>query len=642
MSAYSFIPLAEIRRVRAAAKGLARAEALADVFRLNALYMIARAGSGHVGTSFSAIDAMTYLWSEVLERPNERGGADTFFSSKGHDAPALYAVLTGFEKFDFEMIHSLRRLGGLPGHPDVGTPFVAANTGSLGMGISKARGIAAANRLAGKRARVFVLCGDGELQEGQIWESLGPAANGKFSEITVLVDHNKIQSDTWVRDVSDLGAIEEKFRAFGWAAARAAGHDLAAIEKALRALDAETGKPRVLVLDTVKGAGVSFMKDPEKTPDGEYYRFHSGAPSDADVERAFVEILARANARLARLGLAALSPERREAPARPTFTKPQRLVPAYGDELLSLARQNPSIVVLDADLVLDCGLVKAKSELRDRFIECGIAEQDMVSTASGLALEKKLPIVHSFACFLTSRAHEQIYNAATERTKIIYAGSLAGLLPATPGHSHQSLRDIASLKAVPGLTLLSPSCEAEARLAIRWAVSENPRSTYLRLESVPCELSIDLPASYRLEKGKGVQLVAGSDAVIFGYGPVLLREACLAAEILERRDRVKVAVVNLPWLNTVDSYWLGRCVEGVPAIFTLDNHDLAGGQGEMIAANLAETGALASKKIWRWGVSGMPACGQSAEVLRFHKLDAESLANRVIEALAEHRSEVAG
>src|SRR3989344_9021537 len=137
-----------------------------------------------------------------MRRPNEAGtGADVFFSSKGHDAPALYALLSGLEKIDFESIHGLRRLGGLPGHPDVATPFVAANTGSLGMGISKARGMAAARRLSRESGRFYVLTGDGELPEGQIWESLASAANGKFAEITVIVDHNKIQSDTWVRDV---------------------------------------------------------------------------------------------------------------------------------------------------------------------------------------------------------------------------------------------------------------------------------------------------------------------------------------------------------------------------------------------------------------------------------------------------------
>ena len=164
--------------------------------RINTLYMIAKAGSGHIGTSFSAIDIFSWLHLNVLIED------DLFFSSKGHDAPGLYSVLIGIEKIEYDLLHKLRRLNGLPGHPDVTTtPCMVTNTGSLGMGISKAKGLVKANRLDGKSGRVYVLTGDGELQEGQFWESLPGAVNGRFEEITVIIDHNKIQSDTWVENV---------------------------------------------------------------------------------------------------------------------------------------------------------------------------------------------------------------------------------------------------------------------------------------------------------------------------------------------------------------------------------------------------------------------------------------------------------
>ncbi len=140
------------------------------------------------------------------------------------------------------------------------TPFIAANTGSLGMGISKAYGMARAQRLTGARGRIVVMTGDGELQEGQIWESLQPAANERLSEITVIVDHNKLQSDSAVSAVSDLGPIEDKFRAFGWNVARVDGHDLHAVGDAFSCFDAVTDQPHVLIADTIKGKGVSFME----------------------------------------------------------------------------------------------------------------------------------------------------------------------------------------------------------------------------------------------------------------------------------------------------------------------------------------------------------------------------------------------
>src|SRR5665213_1650203 len=169
----AYVPLRELERLRALdADPVARAACFADACRLNALYMIERAGSGHPVTTFSSLDIVSWLHLEVL------GEGDRYFSSKGHDAPGLYAVFAALGRIDFELIHRLRRLDGLPGHPDVAAmPEVVTSTGSLGMGISKARGFVLANRLLEREGRVFVLTGDGELQEGQFWESLQPTVN---------------------------------------------------------------------------------------------------------------------------------------------------------------------------------------------------------------------------------------------------------------------------------------------------------------------------------------------------------------------------------------------------------------------------------------------------------------------------------
>ena len=214
------------------------------------------AGSGHIGTSFSVMEILCWLHLEVLT------GDDACFSSKGHDAPAVYAVLAGTGKLDFALLHRLRRLGGLPGHPDIAAvPAVTTNTGSLGMGVSKAKGLARAARLRGETRRVFVVTGDGELQEGQFWESLGQAANEGFGEITVIVDHNKIQSDTWVDRVSDIGDVERKAAAFGWATARCDGNDVGALADTLGGLlERAPNRPKLLVADTVKGAGVGAVR----------------------------------------------------------------------------------------------------------------------------------------------------------------------------------------------------------------------------------------------------------------------------------------------------------------------------------------------------------------------------------------------
>ena len=520
--------------------------------------MIMQAGSGHIGSSFSSTDLITWLWTEELADANSGApDADIYFSSKGHDAPALYALLIALGKLDFDLLHKLRRLGGLPGHPDVETtPFIATNTGSLGMGISKAYGMARARRFTGRGGRIVLMTGDGELQEGQIWESLQPAANERLSEIIAVVDHNKLQSDSAVAAVSDLGPLEEKFRAFGWEVRRADGHDFAAIRGRVRALRDGHRSP----------------EGPHRRHDQRQGRLVHGRPgvrrSDVSLprRRAVAEGLSRGGRRADRRGSTrgsrgSASPrsslgERAAARCASRRSQPERLVLAYGDELLQMARSRPDIVVLDGDLLSDCGIEAFKEELPERFIECGIAEQHMVSAAGGMALNGILPVVHSFACFLSTRANEHIYNNATERRKIIYTATLAGVVPGGPGHSHQSVRDISAIGSVPGLTAIEPCSEREARLAIRWAVEENAASTYLRFVNVPLDLPYSLPASYALQVGRGVTLREGADVALVGYGPLLMTNAWRAADELAA-EGVRVAVINLPWLNRIDDA-LGR------------------------------------------------------------------------------------
>ena len=624
----AYLPYRELERLR----GLEvdpheRVAAFADACRINTLYMVMRAGSGHLGTSFSAMDIISLLHLEVLE------DGDLYFSSKGHDAPGLYAVLLGLGRIDFELIHRLRRLDGLPGHPDVlSTLQVVTNTGSLGMGISKAKGFVRANRLAGRAGRVYVLTGDGELQEGQFWESLQPAANAGLGEITAIVDHNKIQSDTWVSRVSDLGDLEAKASAFGWAVRRCDGNDPAALALALAELDGGSGsKPRLLVADTVKGAGVSRF-EPHELPDAadSLYGYHSGAPSEADYAAALEELVTRLGERLGRVGAAPPELEHVDAPPKAAATsRPQRLVEAYGQALTAEAEREPRLVALDADLVLDTGLVPFRRSFPERFFECGIAEQDMVSQAGAMALAGLLPVVHSFACFLSTRPNEQVYNNATEGTKVIYAGSLAGLVPGGPGHSHQSVRDISALGAVPGMSLLEPMSEDEARLAVEWAVREADGSVYIRLVSVPWALPFDAPQAARLEPGRGSVLRDGEHGLFVTAGPVMVSQSWEAAERLRARG-IDFGVVALPWLRNVDGGWLADVAAGRP-IVCVDNHYTTGGQGDAVLTALAERPD--GGRVLKLGVETVPACGTNDEVLRAHRLDAESLAARVETAL---------
>lgn len=623
-----YVPYKEFERIRSLSIDPVKKTALfAALCRINTLYMIARAGSGHIGSSFSSMDIMSWLQLNELRIPAEsdlQSPRDIFFSSKGHDAPGLYNTWIGLGKLDFELIHQLRRLNGLPGHPDVSTPNVVTNTGSLGMGVSKAKGMIFANRLQKKEGNVFVLTGDGELQEGQFWESLISAANNGIHELTVIIDHNKLQSDTLVAKVSDLGDLEAKLAAFGWHVSRCDGNDLDAFSKTLAATKSVIDKPKVIIADTIKGKGVSFMEHTSIDSDVEFYKFHSGAPTDDAYVKAAQELIDAANAKLEAACADVLELETVIRPAAVQPENPQRLIQAYSNALIGQARKNPKIVALDADLILDTGLIPFQKEFPDRFVECGIAEQDMVSQAGGMALQGLLPIVHSFACFLSARPNEQIYTNATEQEKIIYVGSLAGVVPGGPGHSHQAVRDIAALAAMPGMVLMEPSCESEVGSLLDWAIDQHSGSSYLRLVSLPWVLPYELPATYRPELGKGVALTEGEDAAIIAYGPVMLSAAFEAAQILKSENGKAVKVINLPWLNTVDGEWLFDELSGCGAVLSIDNHYMIGGQGDRIV-NAMVSRDFNGMKIHRVALTEIPACGTNQEILCAHNMDVLSM-----------------
>ena len=633
-----YVPVAEFRRLLdAKADAAARAEAFAALARINTLYMIAGAWSGHIGTSFSSIEIMSWLFlNELRDLDKGPDDCDVFFSSKGHDAPALYAVLIGLGLLPAEKLHQLRRLGGLPGHPHVETPYIQANTGSLGMGISKAKGMALANRLAGTPRRIFVLTGDGELQEGQFWESLASAANLGLGEIVAIVDHNRIQSDTWVNKVSNLGDIEAKLRAFGWHVSRCDGHDVRAIERTIRALDAITDRPKVIIADTVKGRGVSFMEGPAALQANELYLFHSGAPPEQQYIDGLTQLLETAGRAFGGLNLGSLKTETRTRNPRREPRDTQNLMAAYGKALVQQADRHPHLVVLDADLIKDCGLMEFAAKYPQRFFECGIAEQDMASMACGMARRGALPVAHSFACFLSTRPNEQIYNQCSEGSKAIYVGSLAGLLPGGPGHSHQSVRDISALSAIPNLLMAEPAAEAEVQAMVEYLVNDAKESAYLRLVSVKWPLPFAYPANARVQPGRGWIVRPGVDAVVFGYGPWLLSNAWHAAEEIEKTTGSRLRIVNLPWLNRVDAAWLKETIGVCRTIITLDNHYLHGGQGEMLGAAIAELGLDPVARVTRIGVTELPECGTNDEVLAHHGLDVAGLVRQFTAAMRLH------
>ncbi len=272
---------------------VAKLESIAREGRVQIIRMLTHAGSGHPGGSLSAIDILTTLYFNRMRYDPARPrweDRDRFVLSKGHCVPAQYYCMAKAGFFPMDRLITLRKLGSpLQGHPDrVMLPGIEAATGSLGQGLSVAMGMALGLKLAGKAARAYCVLGDGETQEGQVWESLmsGPklgAPNHRLDNLCVILDYNGIQLDGFVKKILDLEPITDKLESFGWPVLEVNGHDVAQVDKALDQAEATKGGPSFIVAHTVKGKGVSFMEnDPE---------WHGKAPKPDEAVRAIREIV---------------------------------------------------------------------------------------------------------------------------------------------------------------------------------------------------------------------------------------------------------------------------------------------------------------------------------------------------------------
>ena len=245
---------------------ISRLKEIARLIRNDIIESTFAAGSGHPGGSMSAVEIVVALyWHEMNHRPAEPHWAerDRFVLSKGHACPVLYAALARAGYFAVDELANLRKLGSfLQGHTDMlKTPGVDFSAGSLGMGLSFGNGVALAAKLDGKDYRTYVMLGDGEIQEGQIWEAAMTAPHRKLDNLCAILDYNKLQIDGFNEKVKGLEPVAEKWAAFGWHVIRIDGHDFGAIFKALDEARKTKGKPTIIVADTVKGKGVSFMEN---------------------------------------------------------------------------------------------------------------------------------------------------------------------------------------------------------------------------------------------------------------------------------------------------------------------------------------------------------------------------------------------
>lgn len=598
---------------------LEQLKGVANDLRIDIVRSIGEAGSGHPGGSLSSADIMTALYfGGVLKHDPANPmnpDRDRFILAKGHAAPALYAALAHAGYFPTEELLSLRKLGArLQGHPDSSlVPGVEVSTGSLGQGLSIASGLAAGLKLNADDHAVFALLGDGECQEGQVWEAAMFAAHNKLDNLIAIVDRNHLQIDGDTADVCDPGDLGAKFAAFGWDTAEVDGHDIAALIDLLTQVKADrSGKPHAIIATTVKGKGVSFME-------GEA-GWHGKAPNAEQLAVALADLGYSPNAatqeeqsgneeRLSAEAASstAVSPEQgakasadsREpaAPApsaTPQFASPEEAAQkkatraAYGVTLAELADEGVPIVAVDADLsgsTTTAKFASAKPEYANRLFNAGIAEQNMVDVAAGLSLAGNVAFTGSFAVFGTGRAYDQIRNTVCySKLNVKIAPTHAGISVGPDGGSHQMLEDITIMRGLPNMRVLVPADYQASAAAIRIA-AETPGPVYVRMgrASVPCVYAKGM----QFEIGKAYVLREGTDATIVACG-VEVEQALKAAEQLAE-EGINVEVIDAFSVKPLDVATIATSAKKTGAVVTAEEHSVIGGLGSAVAEALAGT-----------------------------------------------------
>lgn len=572
----------------------------AQDMRIDIVRSIAQAGSGHPGGSLSCVDILTALYFGGVLQHNPQDPSwdarDRFILAKGHAAPALYAVLAHVGYFPREELLSLRKWGSrLQGHPDANlVPGVEVSTGSLGQGLSIAAGLACGLKTQGNKARVFTLLGDGECEEGQVWEAAMFAAHEECGNLIAIVDYNELQIDGNVADVVQVGTLAEKFEAFGWHVHEVDGHDIAALIEQLSACKAEGGaQPHAIIAHTVKGKGVSFMEG--------QVGWHGKAPNAEELAVALSDLGASEN-----LGAGHSSEDisdafkalMQDAPQSkvstytqvPAFASPEDAQThkatraALGETLIELAQAGLPIAAVDADLAGSTTLGKFGATYPEQFYNTGIAEQNMIDVAAGLSLAGNIAFTGSFAVFGTGRAYDQIRNTvAYSNLNVKICPTHAGVSVGPDGGSHQMLEDVALMRELPHMKILVPADYSAAKAAIRLAAT-TPGPVYVRMgrANVPAVYAADV----ELEIGRAYVLREGSDVSIIANG-VEIREALLAADELAKKG-ISAEVIDAFCVKPLDVETILASAKKTGRVVVAEEHSVYGGLCSAVAEVLAQ------------------------------------------------------
>jgi len=643
--------------------------ALMRGYNLAALYC---AGSGHSGGTLSIMDITAALYLEVADHdPKNPGwtGRDRIFWSAGHKAPAQYVGLAfaGFcEKRDLALLRKLS--SPFQGHPHwLKLPGVEISSGSLGQGLSVAVGSALAARLDEKPHTVFCIMGDGEQQEGQIWEAAMEAAHYKLDNLIGIVDKNLLQIDGKVAEVMGIDPIEEKYAAFGWDVMRINGHDMQQVVDALTsAKQSRNGRPKVIIADTVKGKGVSFMENVAgwhgKTPNlDELMKAleELGVSDKVDVEA--LAAYAGEYQRIVDRKLAAKMPkfsanywwnsaEKMKVKMEPTRKGfGQALAAEGGDE---------RVVGLGLDIsgsILISDFYAGHPERKPRWLSMGIAEQSATAVAAGLAREGKIPVFGTYATFAAARNLDQIrVSICYSNLNVFIAGAHGGVSVGPDGATHQALEDLFAMCGLPNMSVVVPSDSVETKKATSYMLMQHKGPKYVRFareatpvistEATPFVFGKANVIRFRGEQENFVEAFETclaeqykdehEDLTIIACGP-MVPEAMRAAWILNRDYGYQTRVLNMHTLKPIDREAVLRAAKETGAIVTAEEHQV-GALGWRVAGLIMEDPEILRHPVMagyigvhdRFGDSGAPW-----ELVKEFELSAEHIARKAAELI---------
>lgn len=611
----------------------------ARLLRIHSLRSTTAAGSGHPTSCLSAAElvAATFFYAMRIDPANPNSPAsDRFVLSKGHAAPVLYAALAEAGVFPVSRLMTLRQFSSeLEGHPTPRIPGVDAATGSLGQGLSVGAGLALGARIGKSSARVYVLTGDGELAEGNVWEAAEFAGHYGIDNLVVLADINALGQSQHTMYEHDMEVYRRKFESQGWAAEVIDGHDLAAVVGALDHARATRGKPFAIIARTDKGHGISFLSG----KDG----WHGKALSPEQLEKALAELgpvppVQKDSGRSYERKPLPATPETFPAPAAPDYKIGQSVASreAFGVGLKNLAAVNPKVYAIDGDVKNSTFTETLQKAFPDRLIESYIAEQNMVSLGVGMAAQGLVPFIGTFACFL-SRAYDQVRMAAISRSSIKLCGSHCGVSIGEDGPSQMALEDLAMFRAIPGATVFYPSDGVSAE-RLTEEMARRPGICYLRTSRPKTAVLYGAGEKFPVPGLKVLRQSTNDRATVIGAG-VTVYEALKAFDQLKSRG-IAVRVIDLYCVKPLDTAALSEHVRATGGrLVTVEDHYVEGGLGEAVLADLAEAGVPLTA-VRRLAVDRVPHSGKPEELLDAFGISARHVIEAVNSLLETKGTEV--